>query len=289
MVESSKKSKIDFRKISQKDIRQFFQLAVIESQRIIFWKSLNRFYEGKILKIDQGAKVEILLKALPVNVNLLNESVNVNFQFKDLELFGRGKVLKQNDDLLELLIEVEEEFYKVEERSFERVELYPSIEAYVYFVHHLAHPKNVISFKPDQDQFILDQISKNQRQKLESIIDSSLGENDEILGFRVDEITANGISFFCNASEFEVVFKDRNEKWKGSFSLEGKIYELNQCQFIYSIEYISSNFKDTNMLKLGFSFTKNDQLKIDLEKKFNKNLEVLDYKKEFEEYLKNEN
>ena len=78
----------------------------------------------------------------------------------------------------------------------------------------------------------------------------------------------------------------------GKFSLvlnfEMQVFNLEAASIVYKINYINSQFTGVQMYKIGINFKTSPSLKRKIEDHSGITVDMIDYQKEFEEFIKNE-
>jgi hypothetical protein len=116
-----------------------------------------------------------------------------------------------------------------------------------------------------------------------------LGEEEDIVGFRVEDISSSGLSFFASVAEKNKVI---DRLIDNSFSLTINFgmqpFTIQEAKIVYVIDYINPEFKGVTMFKVGVNFNHSPSLKRKIEDESGIDLNINDYRKEFEEFIKNE-
>lgn len=295
MVESSNGSrpKINFLKLTSQELSSKIALLVSNHDRVIFWKTSPRYFEGKATTFAvKNNKILLTLERAGIPIRVLNETVCLNFSINDIEYFLRGSVVEQIEDDPKLTIELEEQCFRVEKRSRERLLTYPIYEVYAYLKFQKSHKPNVIFFNKGEQKTrdFFSEIDNIQKNKLASISqDLNAGDEEDLIGFRVEDLSSNGLSFFATAREKEMVLDLLD---KEAFSLvlnfEMQVFNLEEAVIVYKMNYINAQFSGVPMYKVGINFKHSPSLKRKIEDISGISVDLVDYQKEFEEFIKNE-
>lgn len=294
MVESSKsaRAKINFIKLTTEELSNKIALLVSNRDRVIFWKTSPKYFEGKAAHFHYRGHIALTLHQAISTIRLQDEVVCLNFTLNDIDYFLRGKVIDHNDETQEITMELEEECFRVEKRSRERLLTYPVYEVYAYLKFKKAQTGNVIFFnkgeQKNRDFFSeIDNLQKNRIASLSKDLETE-GEED-LIGFRVEDLSSTGLSFFANAKEKEMILDPLADK---PFSLvlnfEMQVFHLEEAVIVYKMHYINSQFQGVPMFKVGISFRHSPSLKRKIEDISGITVDLVDYQKEFEEFIKNE-
>ncbi len=291
MVESSNSSKrIHFTRLNSSEL--FLKLSPVVSKRtrIILWKTSPHFYEGNALKIKENGKIQLVIDHFESLKKFGNEKVCLNCSIDETEYFFSAKVVEHDDESQMIFLELEENCFKLEKRSRERLTAYPKYEIYLYLKYSISTPKNVISFnqKEKSENQFLDKLNNERILKLKSQMNElALLENEELIGFRVEDISSVGISFFATESEKEKILNSTSLDHL-TINIEGQVLKIEGAKVVYMINYINPDFKGILMYKIGISFKHSPTLKRKIEDISGIDLSIADYQKEFEEFIKNE-
>jgi hypothetical protein len=293
MVESLSRAKINFIKLNHTELSAKIALLVSEASRIIFWKAAPRYYEGKATHFDvRQNKTYITIGDCNIHRRLTNERICLNFTLNDIEYFLRGIVIEQMEENLQMILELEDECFRVEKRSRERLHTYPIYEVYAYVKYQKQTTNNVVFFnkKEQQSTDFFSEIDNLQKNKLQSLSnDLQMQESEDLVGFRVEDISSSGLSFFANAKEKEHILDAFGEsKFTMILNFEMQVFNLEEANIVYKINYINSQLSGIPMYKIGINFKPSPSVKRKIEDLSGITVDMVDYQKEFEEFIKNE-
>jgi hypothetical protein len=291
MVESSSnKKRIHFSKLNSSELVSKLQPMVSKRGRVILWKSSPHFYEGNALKIKEDGKIQLVIDHFESLKKFANEKVCLNCSIEETEYFFSAKVVEHDDESKIIFLELEENCFRLEKRSRERLTAYPKYDIYLYLKYSINTPRNVISFnqKDKNENQFLDKLNSDRLSKLKSQMNELvISESEELVGFRVEDISSVGISFFATESEKEKVLNTALLEHL-IINIEGQILKIEDAKVVYIINYINPDFKGILMYKVGISFKHSPALKRKVEDISGIDLSIADYQKEFEEFIKNE-
>ncbi len=293
MVESSQRAKINFIKLKPQELSSKIALLVSNNDRVIFWKTSPRYYEGRATHFEVGPAVKLTMSGCNVHLYLMGEKVCLNFAINDIDYFFRAKVVYQADEQKTITFELEESCFRVEKRSKERLTTYPIYEVYAYLKFQKAENSgNVVFFnKNDQKaQDFFSEIDNLQKNKLTSLSQDLYHEDSEDLaGFRVEDISPSGLSFFANQKEKELILdKLSNQNFSLILNFEMQVFNIKTATIVYKINYINPQFSGVPMYKIGVTFEFSPVLKKKIEDLSGVTVDMTNYQKEFEEFVKNE-
>lgn len=287
------RAKINFIKLKQEELSSKIALLVSEKSRIIFWKAAPRYYEGIACHFDvRKNKTYITVDNCNIHRRLTNERICLNFTINDIDYFLRGVVIEQMEENLQMVLELEDECFRVEKRSRERIHTYPIYEVYAYLKYQKQITNNVVFFNKKEQQATnffseIDNLQKNKLQSLTS--DLQMDNNEDLIGFRVEDLSSTGLSFFANTKEKEHILDAFGDnKFTMVLNFEMQVFNLEDASIVYKINYINSQFSGVPMFKIGINFKQSIGLKRKVEDLTGITLDLIDYQKEFEEFVKNE-
>ena len=291
MVESSR-AKINFIKLTPEELSRKIALLVSKQSRIIYWKNSPRFYEGIAGSFSFDKKIILKIERNQLSVNLLGERICLNFVLNEIDYFLRGKVLSYDEEYDQLVVELEEDCFRAEKRNKERVRVFPVYDVMAYFKFKRAEDKNIIFLNKkeqlNQDFFAeIDNIQKNKIAGLTKELE--LADDEDLIGFRVEDLSSNGLSFFATTKEKEKVLDKVDLKELPLIIIfEGQVYQLRDASFVYKINYINSQFSNMPMYKVGMNFKPSAALKKKIEEVSGVTVDMVNYQSAFEEFMKNE-
>ncbi len=291
MVESSR-AKINFIKLTSQELSTKIALLVSNKDRVIFWKTSPRYFEGKASAFEVKDRISLILERVGIPIRVMNETICLNFTLNEIDYYLRGKVVDQIEDNPKIKIELEEHCFRVEKRTRERLLAYPVYEIYAYLKFQRKSKPNVIFLhkteQKSQDFFSeIDGLQKNKIASMSKDLDTT--EDEDLIGFRVEDLSSNGLSFFASVKEKEMVL---DELQGAPFSLvlnfEMQVFNLLEANIVYKMNYINAQFMGVPMYKVGINFKHSPSLKRKIEEVSGITIDLLDYQKEFEEFIKNE-
>lgn len=290
MSESSK-SLINFIKLNSQELSSKIALLVSTHSRVIFWKTAPRYYEGKATNFVVTNKTQLTLNQLHLPLNLIGESICLNFIVNDIDYFLRAKVIIQDEQ--SMTVELFEDCFRVEKRKKERLVVFPVYDVNLYFRLKKQESPNVVFLNKSpqrntNDFFsVIDSAQKNRNSSL--LQEGILAEDEDVVGFRVEDVSSNGLSFFASANEKDIVLDNLEEEALSLvLKFEKQIFHLDEASFVYKIHYINSQFSGVPMYKIGMTFKSIASLKEKIEEISGITVDLFDYQKEFEEFIKNE-
>ena len=291
MVESSR-AKINFTKLTSGELSNKIALLVSNHGRVIFWKTSPRYFEGNAFSFEFKNKIYLNIERVGIPIRIMNETICLNFTLNEIDYYLRGKVVEQEEGNSKIKIELFEYCFRVEKRSRERLLTYPVYEVYTYLKFKIKNNSNVIMFNKSEnkDRDFFTEIDSHQKNKIASISQElNSSEEEDLIGFRVEDLSSNGLSFFASAKEKELIFDElQNESFTLVLNFEMQVFNLLEAVVVYKMNYINSQFSGIPMYKIGINFKHSPSLKRKIEEISGITVDLMDYQKEFEEFIKNE-
>lgn len=293
MASDSQRAKINFIKLNQEELSTKIALLVSDRARIIFWKTAPRYYEGKAFSYEiRQRKTYLTISDCNIHLRLVGERICFNFSVNDIDYFLRGKVMEQMEDNLQMVVELEEHCFRMEKRSRERLLTYPVYDVYAYLKYQKAPDTNVVFFnkKEQKNRDFFSEIDNLQKNKIKAMSDDlNVEDSEDLVGFRVEDISSSGLSFFANSKEKDHIIDALEEnKFSLMLNFEMQVFNLEEANIVYKISYINAQFSGVPMYKIGITFKTSPSLKRKIEDISGITVDLLDYQKEFEEFVKNE-
>ena len=294
MVESSigTRPKINFIILTSQELSSKIALLVSNHDRVIFWKNSPRYFEGVASSFIVKNHIYLNLEKIDIPLRVINETICLHFTLNEIEYFLRGKVVEQIEDGPQITIELEEHCFRVEKRSRERLLTYPVYDVYAYLKFQKKENANVIFFNKGEQKTrdFFSEIDNLQKNKIAQLSEQlHTGDEEDVIGFRVEDLSSNGLSFFASSKEKEIVL-DVIEKETFSLVLnfEMQVFNLEEAIIVYKMNYINAQLSGVPMYKVGINFKHSPSLKRKIEDISGITVDLVDYQKEFEEFIKNE-
>lgn len=282
-------SKINFIKLTNQELSNKVALLVLNKTRIVFWKISPRYYEGNAISFNDN---KLILKTSGMPLKLAGEQLCLNFNLNQMEYFVKGKVLSQLAEQGELEIELLEQCFRVEKRDYERMQVYPYYDVYAYLKYSEEKNENIFYLnKQDQKKNdLFSNIREIERQKLAALSrELKTGEDEDLRGFRVEDLSSTGLCFLASQQEKEqIISRFVDNSFKLLLSFGNSSYHLNDVKIIYQVNYINQQFAGVLMYKIGITFKEDSALNAKIQELTGHDDKLLDYPKEFEEFIKNE-
>jgi hypothetical protein len=297
MVESDSDKKvkpnIQFKKLTPSELSSKIALLVSARSRVIFWKSTPTYYEGIAFSQKENDGIVLVISNVESLVKIKQDKVCLNVTIDEIEYFLSGNVVEHDDFNQMIFVKMSDECFRLENRERERVQVYPNYDFYCYIKYLINSPQNIILFNQKEDKKNKDFINLLNDERKKKIISNtpsiSLEDEEDIIGFRIEDISSIGLSIIVSSAEKEKIIDRIDHKNVSlTISLGTNSIGILNAKIVYTIDYINMNFKDSGMYKIGISFNHSPTLKRTLEDVTGADLSNSDYYKLFEEYIRNE-
>ncbi len=255
MVESSKEK---FTGLNVSEISSKISSFVNGEKPIRVWSkgeepvlAFVKEYKEQVLTLDISNSL--------IDSHKLLDRVFVNFSYNSVDYFAKGDLISDEDG--RVIIKLNNDVFKSEKRSNERLLTFPHHQVYAYFkVYSDENASNIISLNKFNEA-PSSAIDTFVSERLKSIV----GESDgiaELMGFRILDLSSNGLSFCANNRETGY-FVGLEESSNVEFTLmfDEKPYSLKCADIVYIVDYVNSRASKVPMKKIGVHFNENEELK----------------------------
>ena len=200
--------------------------------------------EAGLLQLKNERRETLNLKAK----NFLYLGVN------GVHYFCEGLSFQGFDEILRLDLKTMGKIYSMEQRDQERLLTIPHHQVYLYLKTETeTTPSNVLPlphFKTDLKKFV-----EFERQLSKS------STSDELVGFRVLDLSLNGLSLIANKEELELFKNFQAKPANGTLMFNEFSFYLKKIEYVHSISYVNPRARLIPMFKVGLSVDIPEDLK----------------------------
>ncbi len=168
--------------------------------------------------------------------------------------FSEGITIFTHDEILNLDLKTLGKVYSMEQRDQERLLTIPHHQVYLYLKTEAENvPSNVLPlphFKTDLKKFV-----EFERQL------SKTATSDELVGFRVLDLSLNGLSLIANKEELELFKSFQERPANGTLMFDESSFYLKKIEYVHSISYVNPRARLIPMFKVGLSVDIPEELK----------------------------
>ena len=252
---------------------KFLQLA--DAKQILLWhkeKSLECTYKDFKI-VDKQFQIDLQTKKKKDKP--LKGKFFIKFHLKTGQYFTETCLKKQEDGYF--TVEILGSVYKGDRRQQERLLAYPHYQIHAFF--------KVEEENEEDNLLFINKISSNEVDSLQEIRRktllqefSNLGPSaqelaDNYLGFRVLDLSTQGISFLINSFERRY-FQDHSLLCDIILNFSGVRYNLSEGKIVYMVDYIYGKARNVPMYKIGMQFAANKKLKETMKKYCDKSSDI---------------
>lgn len=273
----------NFIKLTQKEVQARISQLVLQRAPIKLWKKKEKHHSCQFESYNNEDGLMLGISHIKADSTWLDKKVLIQFTFNNVDYFAKGQVKKVKDPGL-LKIAIDKYIYKTEKRENERLLTFPHYQAYAYFKLFEDSDQNVLSF--NQRKVVDLESYEKFNNKVEQLKKKTKTEVGELIGFRVLDISQNGISFLIDIRS-KPLFQDM----KGiSFSLmiDGEMFSLSEGKLVYLVDYLSGKMSGEHKYKVGLTFEPSEEFKHKLFSLLEERRDMGLVRKQFEDFSENE-
>lgn len=283
MMDSSHFLKLSLDEVSVK-------LGVLEKQKevIKIWvrgeeAELYRVSDFFIFKSPENRKAYLSLfsEGKESDDAYLGKKIFLTFNVKDVDYFAEGMV--SYDEVHEsLVVELDKDFYRSEKRSNERLLTYPHHQVYVYFkIQDEKDESNVIELKREEDKLYLD-YKQRQKKELKEKLKEKVSDIDDLIGFRVLDISRSGVAFLIGEEEGK--YFTGKSKYSFYVLFDGDLFVVKGADLVYKVDYVGGK-EGKKRYKVGLTFKPVANLTHYVTELLKEGVESDTIKREFEDFV----
>ncbi len=193
-----------------------------------------------------------------------NKKIYYSFKHSGFEYYGIGITCKNNvnDEYhLELGVDV----FRSEKRGKERLLTFPHHQVYAYFefvgakdlFRETSNKSNIISLEGFRKP--LKEIKREVfTDPVKNFKKSVLDDDERMMGYRVIDLSSNGIAFLVSAREKMLFEKPLNTRVVLLYN--SMTFELTSSKIVYLVDSLTGSTKGNPLFKLGMTFDENQEL-----------------------------
>ena len=250
--------------IKLKDFEAKEKLESLEKKEswIKIWVSSKKFLTGKVVSFSEFIEDKILTITVAIteiiNPHEYVEGKEVCFYFSEghLEYFAKSKIHEVYENN-EIIFALKSPIFKLDQRKKIRHNVQIN-QAYVFFfVDQSSTEVNKILLlnrpKDDLLEFFRKFMKKVYRNTIEGKDAAEFDRVNNIIGFRLRDISDTGMSFVVN--EIEKSFFNKGIRiYQGILNLNGTLRELQDCMLVHLIPCVDSRAPSVPLFKAGMKF-----------------------------------
>ena len=232
---------------------------------------------------EQDNTQQLRLKNDSYNQSAVNKEYFLQFSLDSVEYFAKGNIVEILSDG-EFWIEMNPHVFRVEKRQNERLSVFPKFQSYVYFnVDKQADNIVFLDKHLERNHQIFNRFKKLTEKEFLEVQDSMEGvTSGEVLGFRVLDLSSNGVAFLANNKE--ALYFNGNNSFELTLSFEDKKFSISNAQVVYNVDYINPRARGVKMHKVGLTFPSNAELSKIIDHELSKGDHEYQVLKDFENF-----
>ncbi|PIP89849.1 MAG: hypothetical protein COW01_10945 [Bdellovibrionales bacterium CG12_big_fil_rev_8_21_14_0_65_38_15] len=217
------------------------------------------------------------------------EKIYYSFKHSGFEYYGVGLAVKsKNED--EFVLQMANEVFRSEKRGKERLLTFPHHQVYSYF--EFIGAKDLFRETSNKSNIInLDGFRKPLKEiKREVFTDpvknfkkTVLDEDDNMMGYRVIDLSSNGIAFLVSARE-KMLF-DKPLSSRVVLLYNSTTFELISAKIVYVVDSLTGSTKGNPLYKVGMTFDENEKLSDLVHKKLESSNAKEGAQQDFEDFI----
>jgi hypothetical protein len=237
---------------------------------------------------DEDKTQQLRLRNGVVTDEWKSKDLLVQFNIRGVDYYTKGKIVEVlgNEDFW---LEVSPHVFKIEKRGNERLLTYPHFHVFTYFKLSTDSSETNLIFinkQIESNHQVFQKFKKltdDEILKLQDSVDSELKE--ELIGFRVLDVSYKGIAFISNENE-KAYFEESDKTFEMTLLFEGEVYNLRKAKIIYNVDYVNPRAGSVPMSKIGFEFEHNHDLRRKIKDKIDEGGSTEKDQKDFEDFIK---
>lgn len=273
----------NFIKLTQKEVQARISQLVLQRASAKLWKKREKHLSCSFEAYNTDDGLTISFSGIVADSSWLNKNVLIQFTFNHVDYFAKGQVVKVRDSD-GVKVSLGKYIYKTEKRENERLLTFPHYQAYAYFKLYEDEAQNVLSF--NQRKVVDIQAYEKFNTKIEQIQKKTKTEIGELIGFRVLDISKNGISFLIDTKSKSLFQEIHNVAF--SLMIDGEMFALNQGKLIYLVDYLNGHLSGNNKYKVGLTFESTDDFTNKLFSLLEERRDMGIVRKQFEDFSDND-
>lgn len=285
-------SSSNFVELDWRELTEEVSLLVSSGEKVKLWEKGDAPDLCDIVNSHNKEEGENFCQQLRLRLGKVDESwkskdLYIQFSLNGVEYFTKGKVVEVlgNEDFW---FELNPHVFKVEKRENERLLTYPHYQVYAYFKIRKNPDAGNLIFLNKHIENNHQAFKKFQELSNEEILEAQdrveSDQEDELIGFRVLDLSSTGVSFLVNERE-KNYFKKNEDMLNVTLLFEKDVFNLNSAKMIYNVDYVNPRVGNLPMGKIGFTFAKDENLASMVEKLIEETNSEANIQKDFENFV----
>lgn len=229
---------------------------------------VNLWYKGEVpikhrVNAFESGKSSMLTFFKEDNFSIKpNVKVYYSFRLAGIEYYGVGLPVDEKESFS---LKLAGDVFRSEKRGKERLLTFPHHQVYAYLALPGAKEQfrgagesgNVVSLEGFRNPF--KEIKREMlTDPVKNFIKTTLDESSDVMGYRVLDLSSNGIAFLVNARE-KVLFEDLADI-DVTLLYDRTSFEIKPAKVVYIVDSLTGSTKGNPLYKVGMTFPENDKL-----------------------------
>lgn len=218
-----------------------------------------------------------------------NEKIYYSFRHSGFEYYGVGLAVKSKSND-EFVLQMAGEVFRSEKRGKERLLTFPHHQVYAYFeftgakelFRETSSKSNIISLEGFRNP--LKEIKREvYTDPVKNFKKSLLDDDDNMMGYRVIDLSSSGIAFLVSAREKMLFDKPLNTKVVLLYN--STTFQLGGAKIVYIVDSLTGSTKGNPLYKVGMTFDENGKLSDLVHKKLESSNAKEGAQQDFEDFI----
>ncbi len=244
---------------------------------------IYRVFEVQFIKRKDGGFVFISFfsEGKEADESILDKRVFLSFSLDDIDYFSEG-LIQTGEDSERLILRLDKEVYRSENRINERLLTFPDHQVYAYFrmPDDIFHQTNQALSESDSEDMAFDYKLQRKKKLLEELAKKT-DDIKNLVGFRALDVGRSGVAFTVGKSEEN--YFDQNKKYSFKMLFNGDLFEVSNSKLVYKVNFSNHN-GDGVTYKIGISFNPISELTQKIMEAIHQNKDMDSAQKDFEKF-----
>jgi len=287
-MEDQDNDRVKFIELKWEEVLNKLSNMVLKQVPLKCWEKKTDAIDLTIRSVDKrDDHILLVMNEGNLTSRFSSNTIMLNFKVNGVDYLTTASLADGEDADRGLIIN--QQIFKAEKRTSERLLAFPHHQIYVYFKFELdvKSESNIISLNKyrEENEKMFQRFSElKAKQELENIDELKDFTGDKLMGFRALDLSLNGVSFLANEGEANF-FIDRNKAHDLVVLVNGVSYRLHKAKLVYKVDYLNPRANSVSMYKIGFQFDDNKEFKLSLKGLIENFDNTEELKSEFELFL----
>lgn len=277
----------NFVKIPVGELVPKFNSLARDKGQVNIWRKGEVPLKHRVKIFQSGQVTALIFFKEPDFETKLNEKLYYSFRLAGIEYYGVGLVSISSEGLA---IRLAGEIFRSEKRGKERLLTFPHHQVYSYFNFPGAKQQfrgtgetgNVVSLEGFRQP--LKEIKREVfTDPVKNFIKTTLDDHADFMGYRVLDLSSNGIAFLVNAREKQL-FENLSEV-ATTLLYDRTSFEIKPAKVVYIVDSLTGSTKGNPLFKVGMTFPENEKLSTLVHRKLESSNAKEGVQQDFEDFI----